>query len=304
LEKAQTRVEGHHFDIRKHLVEYDDVMNKQRSFIYKKRDDILRKFEKEPEKLKDLVWEMIKNEIDQIVSFHTADPDQTKWNLKEIAETAKTMFPAPDVLDKQLESLEKVAGDKSQDAVSRTAIIEHLEKIAKEEYDKLTEQINETGREMDISMPMVEKEIMIRSIDNLWVDHLDALDSLRTGIGLRGYGQRDPLIEYKKESRTMFDQLLNLINRQVVYSIFKVGLVKPDSPGMMDRQQANYYAPAKTADSTSSTFSQKMSDPYEQAKQKHKHPVGDRPKDAAGKKIGRNDPCPCGSGKKYKKCCG
>jgi len=304
LEKAQTRVEGHHFDIRKHLVEYDDVMNKQRSYIYKKRDDILKKFEKNPEKLKVLVWEMIKSEIDQIVSFHTADPDQTKWNLKEIAETAKTIFPAPDVLDKRLESLEKVAGDKSQDAVSRTAIIEYLEKIAKEEYDKLIEQINETGKEMNISMPMVEKEIMIRSIDNLWVDHLDALDSLRTGIGLRGYGQRDPLIEYKKESRAMFDQLLNLINRQVVYSIFKVGLVKPESPGMMDRQRADYYAPAKTADSTSSTFEQKMSDPYEQAKQKHEHPVGDRPKNKAGKKIGRNDPCPCGSGKKFKKCCG
>jgi len=305
LEKSQTRVEGHHFDIRKHLVEYDDVMNKQREYIYKKRYKTLQTFEKNPEELANIVWEMIEDEVEQIVAFHTAGEDQKDWNLKEIAETAKTIFPVPDVLDRQLESLEKVAGDKSQDAVARTEIIEHLLKIAKQGYEKLTEQINESGKEINVTMPAVEREILIRSIDNLWVDHLDALDGLRAGIGLRGYGQRDPLVEYKKESRSMFEQLLNLINRQVVYSIFKVGLMKPDDPGVMDRQKATYSAPAKTSDSTSSTFDQKkMADPYEQVKQTHQHPVGDKVKDASGKKVGRNDPCPCGSGKKYKKCCG
>ncbi len=305
LEKSQTRVEGYHFDIRKHLVEYDDVMNKQREYIYKKRFKTLETFEKNPDELANIVWEMIEDEVEQIVAFHTAGEDQKDWNLKEIAETAKTIFPVPDVLDRQLESLEKVAGDKSQDAIARTEIIEHLLKIAKQGYEKLIEQINESGKEINVTMPMVEREILIRSIDNLWVDHLDALDGLRAGIGLRGYGQRDPLVEYKKESRSMFEQLLNLINRQVVYSIYKVGLMRPDDPGVMDRQKATYSAPAKTSDSTSSTFDQKkMTDPYRQVKQTHEHPVGDKVKDASGKKVGRNDPCPCGSGKKYKKCCG
>ncbi|MFZ5365404.1 MAG: preprotein translocase subunit SecA [Patescibacteria group bacterium] len=301
LEKAQIRVEGYHFDIRKHLVEYDDVMNKQREYVYRRRDSILKTFQQNPAHLSGMITEMISAEIEQVVTFHAADPDQSKWNMKEIAETCKTIFPVPDDLAHQLASLEKLAGDRDSDVAARTAIIEHLENIFKQDYARLAEQINESGKALEIDMHSVEKEILVRSIDNLWVDHLDAIDSLRTGIGLRGYGQRDPLIEYKREARLMFDQLLNMINQQVVYSIFKVGLMRAGTRGIMDRDNATYDAPAK--DSSAAALKNRMGDPYQQAKRQEVRAAGDRVKDASGKKVGRNDPCPCGSGKKYKKCC-
>ncbi|HUT21790.1 MAG TPA: preprotein translocase subunit SecA [Candidatus Bipolaricaulota bacterium] len=305
LEKAQVRVEGYHFDTRKHLVEYDDVMNKQRDFIYRKRNYILGESVESPEKVREIVIEMIDGEIEQLVSFHTAGEAQSAWDIKEIAETAKTMFPTTPDLFEQLSALEKTAGDRENDAMARTAIIEFLQKSAKKQYDALIERINEAGKDVEISMPVIEKEILVRSIDNLWVDHLDALDGLRTGIGLRGYGQRDPLIEYKKESRSMFEQLQNMIGQQVARSIFKVGLIKPETPGVMQSPNVSLSAPSKVAGSSNSTFSaDKMNDPYKTARRQLSNPVKQKTRDASGNKVGRNDPCPCGSGKKFKKCCG
>jgi len=303
IESAQHRVEGYNFDIRKHLVEYDDVLNKQRETIYKKRRKILINFQKNKPALKKQILQMIEDEITQIVSFHTANEDQEKWNLKEIAQVFNSIT-GQDVqtLEKELSSIEKLAGDKEQDAFARTQIIDYLVKQAKQQYQALEQEINDKEQ-----MWQIEKEILIRSIDNLWVEHLSAIDMLRTGIGLRGYGQRDPLVEYKKEAYNLFTQLLNLINKQVVYSIYKVSPGIQLAKSVMQSQNIQQCNGKEKAQFAEDFVSQRMVDKSETETKLKPHVKQDiKPKlrDATGKKIGRNDPCPCGSGKKYKKCCG
>jgi len=302
IEKAQKRVEGNNFDIRKHLVDYDDVMNKQREIIYKKRKLILDSAEKEAIKSKEMLLEMIETEIEQVVSFHTVDPQQSKWNLKEICEVARTIFPMDESACAMLDSIEKLAGDKSQDVQARTTIIEFLVGEAKKQYKLLEEKITEQSGSID-NMRMVEREIMIRSIDNLWVDHLDAVSALRAGIGLRGYGQRDPLIEFQKETYRMFMQLQNLIQKQVVYSIYKIGITTPMANSIMQDEKAQ-------AVDAKPEGQFKAADPYSKVTRKEAPIVEAKIRDATGEKVGRNDPCPCGATKadgtpkKYKHCCG
>jgi preprotein translocase subunit SecA len=186
-------------------------------------------------------------------------------------------------------------------AKARTVIIEHLVKLAGNNYEKMKEQFRGIGAGFDFSE--IEKAILIRSIDTLWIEHLDAMDYMRRGIGLRGYGQRDPLVEYKKEAYHLFDELNSLIQKEVVYSIFKVGdMSQIKAPSLADRAK-QFSAPAKTMDEKTSSFSG-----FKQADKGSNSGTIDmvkpKLKDAVGEKIGRNDPCPCGSGKKYKKCCG
>ncbi|MBT5338572.1 preprotein translocase subunit SecA [Candidatus Falkowbacteria bacterium] len=304
IEKAQTRVEGHHFDVRKHLVEYDDVINKQRTVIYEKRLHILDSAKEEPKELRKLVLDMVTEELEQVISFHTAETDQSKWNLKEIAEVAGTIFPVSQEVRSALAGIGKISGadgskrsgDKAMDTVARTNLIEYLVKEAKKQYEVLEAQIIEQSGVED-TMRQVEKEIMIRSIDNLWVDHLDAVSAVRTGIGLRGYGQRDPLIEFKKETYRMFMELQNLIQRQVVYSIYKVGITSKMTNSIMDTDQ-------QQTSNIKSSGQFKNADPYANVKKGDAPVVESKVKNEEGDKVGRNDPCPCGSGKKYKKCCG
>jgi preprotein translocase subunit SecA len=295
IEKAQKRVEGNNFDIRKHLVEYDDVINKQRLTIYKRRLEILESAEKDPKATREMVLNMVEEELEQVVLFHTAGEDQTEWNMKEIGEVAKTIFPVSEALFNGLSSLEKLAGDRLQDAEARTLIIETLVKEAKEQYERLERYVGESSKN-EATMRLVEREILLRSIDNLWIEHLDELHILRTGIGLRGYGQREPLLEYKRETYEMFMQLQNLIQKQVVYSIYKIGLnAAPPSEPTVDTTKIQVTGPTETT---------QFSDPFESAKHKDIAPVMAKKKNVSGEKVGRNDLCPCGSGKKYKKCCG
>ncbi len=291
IESAQKRVEGNNFDIRKHLVQYDDVINKQREAIYKKRDEILDLFENQPEKLSDKVMEMVEEELEQVVSFHTTESKSGEWNLKEVAEVTATIFPVPaDLLD-QLEKIKQDNYDK-HDSVIKTFVLEHLMSLAKNAYAQLRKMVQEKQIQEN-TMALIEKEIMIRSIDNLWVDHLDAIDMLRKGIGLRGYAQRDPLVEYKAESRQMYMELLNLIQKQVVYSIYKLGMVSDFN--MPEKNTKMVYSQPQNAG--------QFNDPYQTVERKE-NAVSKKVYSNAGGKVGRNDPCPCGSGKKYKKCCG
>ncbi|MBI5254635.1 preprotein translocase subunit SecA [Candidatus Falkowbacteria bacterium] len=296
IESAQHRVEGYNFDIRKHLVEYDDVLNKQREMIYKRRCEVLSAFKNEPTKLRAMIWEMISDELNQIVSFHTASEDQTQWNLKEIAEVANTIFNVDaKKLESDLHTAEKLAGDKQMDATARTEVINYLEKLAKEQYDLLVQSIAN-----DEQTWLIEKELMARAIDNLWVEHLSAIDMLRTGIGLRGYGQRDPLIEYKREAYDMFVQLLNLINKQIVYSIFKIGPGVSIAKSVIENSQAQEFGAG-----ASGQFAEGQVQPaFATATAGKPTAVAKRLRTVSGDKVGRNDPCPCGSGRKYKKCHG
>jgi preprotein translocase subunit SecA len=288
IEAAQKKVEGHNFDIRKYLLEYDDVLNKHRETIYRKRREVL-KSEKD-ERLKKDILEMVEREIERVVLFHTALPDEKEWNLEEIYESIGTMFAIPADGRLKLDDIRSQAGGKKEDAEARTKIIVYLMALAEKEYEALEKRVAEATGNPDF-IKEIEKGIILRSIDTLWVEHLEAMDALKTGIGLRGYGQRDPLVEYKKESYRMFSELLELIDKQVVYNIFKVGVVRTPTKSLLERQGVSVSAPEKGG-ANAATPTRFAGAPA------RREPGG------GGGKVGRNDPCPCGSGKKYKKCCG
>lgn len=346
IEQAQKKVEGHNFDTRKHLVEYDDVINKHREVIYKKRREILEKADnfleaesdsipqkderaadlqrKNDNKLEVILFDYIINEIQQLVSFHTSDEDESKWNLDEIYETVDSIFPIPLDVRLKIEDIRETSSDleygkgvkekhsAGNRAQTRDKIINYIIDLARRKFDELSQIIGDKNAMRDIL-----KSVLIRSIDTLWVEHIDAMDHLRTGIGLRGYGQRDPLVEYKKEAFTMFQSLQNNIQKQVVYSIFKVSH-GVDLAGVRDRigeeksqvykTRQQLHGAAKTGDEASSAFS--SSDPAKAGATSLSLPMGvhladeKRNRDSDGRKIGRNDPCWCGSGKKFKKCHG
>jgi len=292
LESAQKKVEGNNFDMRKHLVEYDDVINKHRETIYKRRREILKSYESSEDKqdiLTERILNLVSQEIEDVVLFHTASENLKDWNLQEIYEVSRTIFSAPTDLLLELEDIRKDNSQKKEEM--RQMILDKLKNLAKDSYLSLKNNF----KSLNVNFAEVEKGILIRSIDNLWIEHLETISYLRQGIGLRGYGQRDPLVEYKREAFRLFKELENLIQKQVVYSIYKTAVaIEAQSqefftaPSLADRAK-NYQAPAKTmTESNDSGF----------------HIAPAKPKNDLGEKIGRNDPCPCGSGKKYKKCCG
>jgi preprotein translocase subunit SecA len=313
IESAQKKVEGHNFDIRKHLVEYDDVINKHREVIYKKRLEILavadRGITNEQNQLITLrqrITELVANEIEQVVSFHTAADDEHTWNLDEIYEVMDTVYPIDLANRVRLEDIRQRAGDRLQDARARTTIINYLIDLAHTAYDNLERRIGDSA-----TVKAVEKAVYLRAIDTLWIEHLDLMDHLRQGIGLRGYGQRDPLIEYKKEAYRLFNELMASIQKNVVYTIFKIGAAPTGVTTPMATRPQQLSAPAKTADQPQTGPYQNMSAPQTTPTQPSKPTIGNTKQTVAGnlitadgKKVGRNDPCPCGSGKKYKNCHG
>ncbi|MDP2587732.1 MAG: preprotein translocase subunit SecA [bacterium] len=288
IESAQKKVEGHNFDIRKHLVEFDDVLNKQREVIYSKRHEILELWELEKkrikqhaqeapteqpisgETLKERVLKLIRAEVEQIVQTHTSGDKESRWDIKEICETIRTLIPAPTDLSERLDQARSRAGTPRQDQAARQAIIEYLMGLVQTVYSAREKEL---GFEM---MRRVELGVYLATIDTLWVDHLDSMEALRESVRLRGYGQRDPLVEYKKDGFTMFERLLDSIQNGIVYRIFKAGI------------RLQQTAPTANAEQLSSS------------------PGGKTARATLNKKIqpGRNEACPCGSGKKYKKCHG
>ena len=241
IEQAQGKIEGHHFDARKYVLEFDNVMNKHRETIYGLRKELLSKSD-----YKSKIKEYIKEFIDEVVEVHTAAPEP---NLKELEETAKA------ITNKEL----------------RITDYENPERLKQQIKDFFYESYDEKERQTgEVPMRNLEKFVLLRVIDELWVEHLEAMDYLRNSVGLRAYGQRDPLVEYRIEGQKMFEQLLRSVKYQVVNLIFKVGIqVQASQPAAVNPTRL----------------------PQE-------------------KEIGRNDPCWCGAKnpdgnpKKYKKCHG
>jgi preprotein translocase subunit SecA len=298
IESAQRKVEGNNFDIRKHLVEYDDVINKHRMAIYKLRREILETAEDsislgedKRRALSEIILSMVDTEIKSVVDFHTAGDNIDDWNLKEISETMRTIWTGGEATLAKLQEIAK--SDQAKDK-KREELAAYLAVEAGNKYKALSDNFSSLG----LRFKEVEKGILIRSIDEMWVEHLETVDYLRRGIGLRGYGQRDPLVEYKKEAYQMYQELNGLINKQVVYSIYKTGdaLAMAQSPEL----QAFGESPEQKLEFSGA------------AKEMHKEAAGrntvdlvhEKEKGEDGEKIGRNDLCPCGSGKKYKKCHG
>ena len=261
LERAQQRVERRNFEIRKQLLEYDDVMNQQREIIYSERRKIL-----ENKNLKDQIWEMITDTIDSIVSFYTDEKVRPEeWDLLNLTKKIRNLFSA----DIYVDDLKGI--------YTRDGIKEKIADAVKKAYTKREEEI---GEEL---MRELERMVLLHTVDSRWKDHLYAMDSLKEGIGLRGYGQRDPLVEYKREAYDMFEDLIQRIKEEVSELIFKVQITRKPSFRKVSPQPVLTGA----GKSSSSMLGKKL--------QKNKR---------TRSKIGRNDPCPCGSGKKYKYCCG
>ncbi|MFA5125162.1 MAG: preprotein translocase subunit SecA [Patescibacteria group bacterium] len=303
IEQAQKKVETHNFDIRKHLVEYDDVMNKQRETIYRKRRQILA-----GEGTKESALSAIEREIDAIVALATQDNDESQWKLEEIYEAVSLIFRVKSEARKNLEELRREAGDNQEDQMSREMISGYLKKLAVEEYNELEAKINmlPVDEGQLPAMRQVERGMFLRVIDTLWIEHLDTMQYLRTGIGLRGYGQRDPLVEYKKESLRMFKELMAMIDHQLAYSIYKIGFVSPEEMNQTESRPKSVQL--KGASDQSSLKSPMENDSGLAERQADKIL-----KDSAhynGEKVGRNDSCPCGATypdgkpKKYKDCHG
>lgn len=254
IENAQKKVEEQNYDIRKHLIEYDDVMNKQRKEIYTFRKEIL-----EADNIKDKILSMIDEITAELLDIYCPSAkDHEEWDFKGLKNAFYGFFAL------QIEDF--------PDDI--TSLGEFLASEARNSYEK--KEI-ETGSEI---MRYLEKIIVLQVVDSQWKDHLLAMDHLKEGIGLRGYGQRDPLVEYKKEAFDMFSEMSGRISSEIVTRLFKMQVQKDREPEIKTHpRQLNLNYNRNDRDTAGQTVSR-------------------------GKKVGRNEPCPCGSGKKYKRCCG
>jgi preprotein translocase subunit SecA len=263
IEQSQVKVEGFHFDSRKRLVEYDDVANQQRSIIYKKRDKILT-----GEDLKDDILDVLDVQIDQIVN-ETWDAEKNEPDHGRLVMSFSEMIPFDEASRvKILENLEKV---KTQEKLS-----EAMSKILDDTYSTREKQLGEQV------MRRIERFAYLGAIDHLWVDHIDHIDGLREGVMLRGYAQKDPLVEFKQEAFTLFEKLLSRIDDELAKRIFRVQVATA-------RPEIDLSAIQTNVDKSDKMGLRPSTDNSSQST-------------AASSKIGRNDPCPCGSGLKYKKC--
>ncbi len=280
IENAQTRVEGYHFDTRKHLVDYDDVINKQREIIYRERKKILSGAD-----LRSNILTMVHQEIEEAVAEHTNMPRGEDPDYAALVKHVSGLF-SPNVAIK----------DFSAETISRQTppeITKSLVRIADAIYEQKEKGYGAEG------MRILERLVMLRVIDTLWVEHLTAIDYLRQGIGMRAVAQQDPLVAYRRQSSEMFQELLDAIREEVARTIFKVSLVKKETSsiktaGTSSASPQGGQAPRPTP---APIFSSPMSKVVGQPGDKRALPQ-------AGKKVGRNEACPCGSGKKYKHCCG
>ncbi|RKY70986.1 MAG: preprotein translocase subunit SecA [Candidatus Latescibacterota bacterium] len=292
IEKAQKRVEAYNFDIRKHLLEYDDVMNQQREVVYARRRHIL-----ETENIKDEIEEIIEETIDSLLDKHT-DPKTyaENWNVEQLK------------LDLQRIFLVRLSvGHEELPRLRQEDLRKRILTAVKEAYQR-REQLLGADR-----LRYLERMAYLSTIDEKWKEHLYEMDLLKEGIGFRAYGQKDPLIEYKNEAFRMFVEMLEIINEETLKLVFRasfqeepvyaesvpeqVRVVHPDAAGMGFKQGRAVPASGPSVPKTT-TVSRGAT--IETAGRETKRPTPVR----VGKKIGRNDPCPCGSGKKYKKCCG
>jgi len=260
IENAQKKVEGHNYDIRKHLLEYDDVLNKQREVVYALRRLILK-----GENTKALISDIVREQVESVCNAFASTKTSTEWDTKSILEFLTTSFDS--VLGLSDESLKLVDG--------RDQLVNEICKRAQELYD-----IREKQMTSEV-MRQLEQMIYLGSIDQLWKDHLLNMDHLKEGVGLRGYGQKDPLVEYKKEGFSLFKLMDDQVKMDVITKLYRVQVTRQEEvQELQPKEQEMHFMHGAEEDSQL------------------------QPTLRSEEKVGRNDPCPCGSGKKYKKCHG
>jgi preprotein translocase subunit SecA len=317
IASAQNRVEGFNFDIRKRVVEFDDVINRQRETIYAERDKVLRN-----EDLTESVLEFLEAEIETLADTYVGSQSPSEWNLEGLSVALRAM--GLDGADTSVEALDDAAA-------SRETLVEHLRALVDA---KVEAKVQEHGEEV---WSQVERVVLLRTIDSLWVEHLTEIDDMRRGIGLRGYAQQDPLNEFRKEAFRLYEELSGFIQHQVAASIFRVTVTRQDpqpsgamnlpGPGQPARPAApggagasaglRPPAPAsltagrgalRAPGAAAAPLAGLPADPMRGAREAPgagAGAAGTRPGyTPSGARIGRNDPCWCGSGQKYKKCHG
>jgi preprotein translocase subunit SecA len=267
IENAQKKVEAHNFDIRKHLLEYDDVLNKQREVVYNERREVLK-----GQTLKEQVLELAENLAEEIVArYADKEVHASDWDLNGLREALYHQF------NLRWEFKTDEDNDLSPEIVGemvRARILEVYEDKEKRFGEPMLRQL--------------EKIIMLQTIDTLWKDHLLNMDHLKEGIGLRGYGQKNPLQEYQKEGYDMFEDMIHRKEEDVVQKLFTVELARETVAPQLELQQPRPQRMVLSHGNEAIAA----------------HPGSAPAPKRDGEKVGRNDPCPCGSGKKYKRCHG
>jgi preprotein translocase subunit SecA len=309
IESAQSRVEGFNFDIRKRVVEYDDVINKQRETIYAERDKVLHN-----EDLTETIRAFLDEELEVLVAQFVSGSVPDDWNVEGLVAALRAMG-----LDG-----EGTSADDLWELGGPEAILDHVTAIADARLDKRGAEVGETD------WALAERFVLLRTIDSLWVEHLTELDDMRRGIGLRGYAQQDPLNEFRREAFRLYEELRGLIRHQVASTIFRVSVNRQPAPGpvgvagrasggdpavaaaLARGSAALTSGGARTLPGASVAVGRTGSGSRVMRESLGEEPVagtvapgGPKPGyTPSGERIGRNDPCWCGSGQKYKKCHG
>ncbi|MEX0799520.1 MAG: SEC-C metal-binding domain-containing protein, partial [Bacteriovoracaceae bacterium] len=270
IAKAQKRVETHNFDIRKHLLDFDNVMNEQRKVIYRLRKEIL-----DDDGNQELINEMIRDVSGQLVENYRPEKKTplNEWSWEEINKGFQSVFSAEETLTVQ-ECSDKYKSD----------LEPYIFEKAKERLEKKFSEYEEEQVRLTL------REILLATFDQLWKDHLLNMDHLKEGINLRSYGQKDPLVEYKRESFGLYEQMKDQVRRTVVERIFSVRLYTPEEIEEIKKQQQ--------------AMLEAQLEAHKKAQAANQEGEAPRPVERKTVKVGRNEPCPCGSGKKFKHCHG
>jgi len=280
VESAQVKVEGFNFDMRKNLVEYDDVNNQQREIVYKLRKKVL-----QSKDLKEDVQKILLGQIQKVTQF-SYETTSSKIDPEKVVVGLLDIVPFD---DNSRKGLAKEIGNRSE---SDSELTDFLEKVVMDVYVSREKQVGED------TMRQIEKFAYLGAIDRLWIDHIDHIDGLREGVRLRAYGQRDPLVEFKNEAFTLFERLLDRIDEELSRRIFRIGVAQRPREIPLEEARTNVDQLDKTGlFSTDADIVAKTGEPLI-SKTKNNN----QNNQSKVKKVGRNDPCPCGSGKKYKKC--
>ena len=261
IENAQAKVEGHNFEIRKQLLEYDDVMNQQREVIYRQRREALT-----GKDLKSSVMEMIRDKTEEIADSHAAETVHAEeWDQKEIQEAVYKQF------NFRLDTFD----EETLDGLNRDGLAEMIYEAAGQRYETRESAVGADD------FRQLERVVMLQTVDSLWKDHLLSMDHLKEGIGLRGYAQQNPLVVYKKEGYELFQDMIERVKEETLGILYRIQIAEPEKIDeySQPREQPMVFSGGG-------------------------EPERKKPQKRSAKKIGRNAPCPCGSGKKFKKCCG
>ena len=273
--KAQRKVEGRNFDIRKHLLEYDDVANDQRQVIYQQRNELL-----EDDDISDVITNVRQDVADQCISNYLPPQSlEEQWDIEGLEKALATEFTTPLPVQRWLDEDSRL-----DEMTLREKITEALQSAYDSRYAHVGEQMRE-----------VERQIMLQVLDNLWKDHLASMDQLRQGIGLRAYAQKNPKQEYKRESFALFEDLLDNIKYETIRYLSHIEVATQEDMQRLEQK--------RRAEQSNRQYQHAEAAALEKEAQSEVE-AGQQPIQRTGPKVGRNDACPCGSGKKYKQCCG